>query len=123
MSTAQIIWSLVESGVLLLAIGLFVAAMAAGPHVDDLDPYELHHLYWSAPIAAICIAGGLVNPVWNYIGIPFLVIALDDGIQHAVQRWWKGPSWRSPLHRVYALLYRIPAVRWLNARLDDLLDG
>jgi hypothetical protein len=92
----------------LLAFGLALLLFAALLDLGRLR--EWHHGYMGILLAGL--------GVWLPLRIAGLVILADDVVQHLIQTRW--PDYRSPLHRAYGVLYRIPAVRRLNEWLDSL---
>lgn len=68
---------------------------------------ELHHGYYGFLLALL---------PWHIPHVLGVVLLADDAMQHAVQVW--RPAFESPLHRLYDIAYRLPAIRRLNEWLD-----
>lgn len=83
-------------------------------HVERPDPKsnplrQIHHGY----VAALALI-----PQPTLLAIVWLVIALDDLIQHLIQLLWN-PAYQSPLHRVGLWVYN-HAPKWLQPMLQKL---
>ena len=82
----------------LISLGSMIAGVVFAVSVITLRQHkETHHFYYGAVMVAWPGA-----PLWVR-GIGFALI-LDDTIQHAVQI--KDPSYRSPVHKAYAVVLR-----------------
>lgn len=106
-----------DAGALALA-ALFLAAVWLGPDRGDLNPRQAHHGYWGAALYALARLLG-----WSWVAWVGLALLADDALQHAVQRWLRRPAFRSPVHRLYGLAWRLSWVRRLNAAIDRLLGA
>lgn len=100
--------------VLALLGAMIVFAVSMDGSGPDLYWNQTHHAYYGWALTLLGMARG--SPVITGIG---LVLAWDDAIQHAVQRFARRPRFRFVVHRLYEVVY--PFVGWLNVWLDRVL--
>ena len=99
-------WYWAAMGILALQIVKFVYSIDRLQHYHEGSFREWHHFYYGVPLVA--------QPWLWWLWPVGLLFAVDDAEQHA--RQIHEPSYQSPLHRVYAWVYRrLP--RWLRHRL------
>lgn len=102
----------------LLGVGLFVGSIVAGPQQDELAFNQFHHEYIG--VAACSIGAVMHSKFLTTIGA---YIALDDGLQHGIQRLGNDPLYRSPLNYGYRLtLGKVIPIQKLNRWLDRILN-
>lgn len=68
---------------------------------------EIHHSYWGILLLSVVPAHSGVWPWWVLAPVFALgaVLVIDDVVQHHIQV--HDPSYRSPIHRIFAALWLI----------------
>ena len=86
--------------------------------MDTLKAFHHWYIGLAILIADFYLIWSRWAPAWLNWSLFWLawIIMTDDFYQHMRQR--NHPEYRSPLHKLYGMFYKIKFIRWLNGIFD-----